>query len=181
MLNSDCDFYDGNKVKIPSEIKPHLNLDDIYAFASTQIHRLFPDDVKSEIQSMEVDENGDVTFFEDSEDQKVVKRLSLHEQAQLKWKEQQERKKIKSAQKKPDFVIDLCKTYAKCGSPGDIPPLLKKLFNALQSIPPTSVESERAFSTLQICAVFNFVPLSTVISLYGLHFIALYSPMCKLQ
>jgi hypothetical protein len=45
-----------------------------------------------------------------------------------------------------DFVIDLCKTYAKCGSPGDIPPLLNKLFNALQSIPPTSVESERAFS-----------------------------------
>ena len=30
--------------------------------------------------------------------------------------------------------------------PGDIPPLLNKLFNALQSIPPTSVESERAFS-----------------------------------
>jgi hypothetical protein len=100
--------------------------------------------VKSEIQSMEVDQDGD--FFEDSDNQKVVKKLTLHEQAQFRWKQQQEKKKTKSAQKKPDFVIDLCKTYAKCGSPGDIPPLLNKLFNALQSIPPTSVESERAFS-----------------------------------
>ena len=95
---------------------------------------------------MEVDQDGDNTFFEDSDNEKVVKKLTLHERAQLRWKQQQERKKNKSAQKKPDFVIDLCKTYAKCGSPGDIPPLLNKLFNALQSIPPTSVESERAFS-----------------------------------
>jgi hypothetical protein len=103
--------------------------------------------VKSEIQSMmEVDQDGDNTFFEDSDNEKVVKKLTLHERAQLRWKQQQERKKNKSAQKKPDFVIDLCKTYAKCGSPGDIPPLLNKLFIALQSIPPTSVESERAFS-----------------------------------
>ena len=43
-------------------------------------------------------------------------------------------------------LIFVKRTYAKCGSPGDIPPLLNKLFNALQSIPPTSVESERAFS-----------------------------------
>ena len=103
--------------------------------------------MKSEIQSMmEVDQDGDNTFFEDSDNEKVVKKLTLHERAQLRWKQQQERKKNKSAQKKPDFVIDLCKTYAKCGSPGDIPPLLNKLFIALQSIPPTSVESERAFS-----------------------------------
>ena len=95
---------------------------------------------------MEVDQDGDNTFFEDSDNEKVVKKLTLHERAQLRWKQQQERKKNKSAQKKPDFVIDLCKTYAKCGSPGDIPPLLNKLFIALQSIPPTSVESERAFS-----------------------------------
>ena len=139
-------FEYGTKVKIPSEIKPPLNLDDIYELASNQIHRLFPDDVKSETLAMETDEDGEITFFEDSEVQQPVKKLSLHEQAQLKWKEQQEKKKFKSAQKKPDFVIDLCKSYAKCGSPGDIPPLLKKLFNALQSIPPTSVESERAFS-----------------------------------
>ena len=32
-------------------------------------------------------------------------------------------------------------------------------------------------NTLQIYTVFNCVPLSTVISLYGLHLIALYSPM----
>ena len=95
---------------------------------------------------MEVDQNGEITFFEDSDNEKVVKKLTLHERAQLRWKQQQEKKKNKSAQKKPDFIIDLCKTYAKCGSPGDIPPLLNKLFNALQSIPPTSVESERAFS-----------------------------------
>ena len=42
--------------------------------------------------------------------------------------------------------INLCKTYAKSGSPSDIPPLLLKLFNALKSIPPTSVDCERAFS-----------------------------------
>ena len=95
---------------------------------------------------MEVDQDGDITLFEESDNEKVVKKLTLHERAQLRWKHQQEKKKNKSAQKKPDFVIDLCKTYAKCGSPGDIPPLLNKLFNALQSIPPTSVESERAFS-----------------------------------
>ena len=103
------------KRKIPSEIKPPLNLDDIYEFASDQIHRLFPDDVKSEIQSMmEVDQDGDITLFEDSDNEKVVKKLTLHERAQLRWKHQQEKKKNKSAQKKPDFIIDLCKTYAKC-------------------------------------------------------------------
>ena len=37
------------------------------------------------------------------------------------------------------------------------------------------------FITLQICTVFKFVPLSAVISLSGLHLIALYSPMYKLQ
>ena len=31
--------------------------------------------------------------------------------------------------------------------------------------------------TLQICTVFNCVPLSTLISLYGLHLTAIYSPM----
>ena len=38
-----------------------------------------------------------------------------------------------------------------------------------------------AWPALQICTVFNCVPLSTVISLYSLHLIALYSPMWKLQ
>jgi hypothetical protein len=128
--------------KIHSEFKLPLNLDAIYEFASNQIHRLFPIDVSSEIEAMEVDQDGDATFFEYSEAMDS-KKLSLHEKAQLKWKKQEDKKKVKSAQKKPDFVIDLCKTYAKCG---DIPPLLKKLFNALKSIPPTSVESERAFS-----------------------------------
>ena len=42
-------------------------------------------------------------------------------------------------------------------------------------IPPGTCKKEAP--TLQICTVFNCVPLFTVFSLYGLHSIALYSPM----
>ena len=44
------------------------------------------------------------------------------------------------------FVKDLILQYAKNGSPSDRPLLLNKLFLALKSIPPSSVESERVFS-----------------------------------
>ena len=45
------------------------------------------------------------------------------------------------------FVKDLINQYEKNGSPSDRPLLLSKLFDALKTIPPSSVESERAFST----------------------------------
>ena len=41
----------------------------------------------------------------------------------------------------------MCQNYARTGNPRDIPVLLKKLLDALKSIPPTSVQCERAFST----------------------------------
>ena len=42
---------------------------------------------------------------------------------------------------------------------------------------PARLDYEMDTGTLQIFTVFNCVPLSTVISLYGLHLIALYSIM----
>jgi hypothetical protein len=42
---------------------------------------------------------------------------------------------------------------------------------------PARLDYEMDTGTLQIFTVFNCVPLSTVISLYCLHLIALYSPM----
>ena len=42
---------------------------------------------------------------------------------------------------------------------------------------PARLDYEMDTGTLQIFTVFNCVPLSTVISLYGLHLIAIYSPM----
>ena len=44
------------------------------------------------------------------------------------------------------MIENLCASYAQCGIQSYIPLLLRKLFNALKCIPPTSVESERAFS-----------------------------------
>ena len=46
-------------------------------------------------------------------------------------------------------IIKIIKTFPNflmCGIQSDIPLLLRKLVNALKCIPPTSVESERAFS-----------------------------------
>ena len=54
---------------------------------------------------------------------------------------------IKSSKKGPNFIENLCDSYAQCGIQSDIPLLLRKLFNALKCIPPTSVEAERAFQS----------------------------------
>ena len=58
-----------------------------------------------------------------------------------------EKKKTKSGKKGAKYVKDLCQNYARTGNPVDIPNLLKKLLEALKTIPPTSVQCERAFST----------------------------------
>ena len=51
-----------------------------------------------------------------------------------------------STKKGPNFIENLCDSYAQCGIQSDIPLLLRKSFNALKCISPTSIESERAFS-----------------------------------
>ena len=46
----------------------------------------------------------------------------------------------------------MCQNYARTGNRRDIPALLKKLLDALKTIPPTSVQCERAFSSIgQYC------------------------------
>ena len=75
-----------------------------------------------------------------------VRNVSLNERIKLAWKKDEQQSSIKSTKKRPNFIENLCDSYAQCGIQSDIPLLLRKLFNALKCIPPTSVESERAFS-----------------------------------
>ena len=74
------------------------------------------------------------------------KEFSLNERIKLAWKKDEQKTANKSTKKGPNFIENLCDSYAQCGIQSDIPLLLRKLFNALKCIPPTSVESERAFS-----------------------------------
>ena len=67
-------------------------------------------------------------------------------QIRLAWKKDEQQSSIKSTKKGPNFIENLCDSYAQCGIQSDIPLLLRKFFNALKCIPPTSVESERVFS-----------------------------------
>ena len=75
-----------------------------------------------------------------------VRNVSLNERIKLAWKKDEQQSSIKSTKKGPNFIENLCDSYAQCGIQSDIPLLLRKLFNALKCIPPTSAESERAFS-----------------------------------
>ena len=75
-----------------------------------------------------------------------VRNVSLNERIKLAWKKDEQQSSIKSTKKRPNFIENLCDSYAQCGIQSDIPLLLRKSFNALKCIPPTSLESERAFS-----------------------------------
>ena len=75
-----------------------------------------------------------------------VRNVSLNERIKLAWKKDEQQSSLKSTKKGPNFIENLCDSYAQCGIQSDIPLLLRKLFNALNCIPPNSVESERAFS-----------------------------------
>ena len=75
------------------------------------------------------------------------KKLTLDERVEKKLKKKNEDKRAKTGKKGAQYVKDLCQNYARGGNPRDIPVLLGKLLNALKSIPPTSVQCERAFST----------------------------------
>ena len=75
-----------------------------------------------------------------------VRNVSLNERIKLAWKKDEQQSTVKSTKKGPNFIDNLCDSYAQCGIQSDIPLLLRKLFNALKCIPPTSIESERAFS-----------------------------------
>ena len=74
-----------------------------------------------------------------------VRNISLNERIKLAWKKDEQQSSIKSTKKGPNFIENLCDSYAQCGIQSDIPLLLRKLFNALKCIPQNSVESERAF------------------------------------
>ena len=122
-----------------------INKNDIFQLADDQIRRLFEEDVKSETDLlMDIDEEGDCVF---SEEEKDGKKLTLDERVEKKWKKKNEEKRAKTGKKGGSYIHDLCQNYARGGNPRDIPVLLGKLLNALKSIPPTSVQCERAFST----------------------------------
>ena len=75
-----------------------------------------------------------------------VRNVSLNERIKLAWKKDEQQSSIKSTKKGPNFIENICDSFDLCGIQSDIPLLLRKLFNALNCIPPNSVESERAFS-----------------------------------
>ena len=122
-----------------------INKKEIFNLASEQIQRLFPDDFQSERETlMDVDQDGDTKFSEEEED---GRELTLDEQLEKRWRKDEQEAKAKTCKKGTKFVKDMCQNYARTGNPRDIPVLLKKLLDALKSIPPTSVQCERAFST----------------------------------
>ena len=75
-----------------------------------------------------------------------VRNVSLNERIKLAWKKDEQQSSIKSTKKGPNFIENLCDSYAQCGIQSDIPLLLRKL-----SIPPTSVEAESFFNHRSIC------------------------------
>ena len=98
---------------------------------------------------MDVDQDGDTKFSEEEED---GRELTLDEQLEKRWRKDEQEVKAKTCKKGTKFVKDMCQNYARTGNPKDIPALLKKLLDALKTIPPTSVQCERAFSSIgQYC------------------------------
>jgi hypothetical protein len=86
--------------------------EDDYALANKEINQMFPDEM-AEIQpeaSMDLDEE----FFEDLEDPDEVKNVSLNERIKLAWKKDEQQTTIKSTKKGPNFIENLCDSYAQC-------------------------------------------------------------------
>ena len=124
--------------------------DDIIELAKTLAQRLFPDDVSIPEDVLE-EEVLDTAFFESSE-------VPVVEQDQHKLAEQtldalldedSNLSPVKPMRQGSSDIVDEINAYIGC--PKIMPPILAKLFRALKTIPPSSIEAERAFST---CGLF---------------------------
>jgi hypothetical protein len=128
----------------------NVNQAEIKKLATDLCCRLFPDSVVHP-HGYQVDEDGDVSCFEDTEFEKK----DLHNEAFISIKDRltkilNESKNINDP--KPingqASISDEMNNFAM--NPRKMPTILLKLFRALKTIPPTSVESERCFSTCGI-------------------------------
>ena len=128
----------------------NVNQNEIKKLATDLCCRLFPDSVVHP-HGFQVDRDGDVSIFEGTE----LEKRDLHNEAFISIKERltkilDESKNINDP--KPidgnASVSDEMNNFAL--NPRKMPSILLKLFRALKTIPPTSVEAERCFSTCGI-------------------------------
>ena len=108
---------------------------------------------------METDEDGDLTFFEPSHQEELAEKeteIDPHKLAEQTLDAlMDEEGDSYTSPIKPNFIDgppkieDVMHAYA--GNPRVMPAILAKLFRALKTIQPTSIEAERAFST---CGLF---------------------------
>ena len=121
---------------------------DIIEFASSLLKRLFPEDFRTQYPK---DEDGDETVFESSQPEKPTVHVFKSSEEEIDaLLDEQSRSPVKSVDTEgPPNVSEIMKSYAK--NPTNMPPLLSKLYRALKTIPPSSIEAERAFST---CGIF---------------------------
>ena len=122
--------------------------EEIIEFASSLLKRLFPEDFRSQYPK---DEDGDETIFESSQPEKqTVHAFKSSEEEIDALLDEKSRSPVKSmVTEGPPNVSEIMKSYAK--NPSNMPPILSKLYRALKTIPPSSIEAERAFST---CGIF---------------------------
>ena len=128
----------------------NVNQAEIKKLATDLCCRLFPDSVVHP-HDFQVDEDGDVSIFEGTEFEKK----DLHNEAFISIKDRltkilNESKNINDPKPANGHasVSDEMNNFAM--NPRQMPTILLKLFRALKTIPPTSVESERCFSTCGI-------------------------------
>lgn len=160
----DPSFWDKEKDFLGHRIqKRHIK-----KLATDLVKRLFPDDTSYQNPSgLEFDEDGDIELFEDSEKEEPPE-MSNAEKLQVRKKAKKHFILMKENLKYIILLQKLCAdAFAAsddCSSQKDLQPanvagemmkfaqtkyrtpLLTKLFNALKTIPPSSIESERAFS-----------------------------------
>ena len=120
----------------------------IKKLASDLVRRLFPEDINqySSVNDVTFDEDDAPEIFDDSEKEKAsVPELTKEQKFNLAWKKRQAESdtcKLQSGDK-PTNVGEELDLFAQTRYRT---PLLSKLFNALKTIVPSSIESERAFS-----------------------------------
>ena len=120
----------------------------IKKLASDLVRRLFPEDINqySSVNDVTFDEDDAPEIFDDSEKEKEsVPELTKEQKFNLAWKKRQAESdtcKLQSGDK-PTNVGEELDLFAQTRYRT---PLLSKLFNALKTIVPSSIESERAFS-----------------------------------
>ena len=115
---------------------------DIKVLATKLISRLFPNDITIPENMESFDDSDDIFESSNNSDLTHEERLS-----RLLEEEGNESTVILPSQgnKKPSNIGEELTIFAR--DPRNRPPILDKLFGALKTIPPTSIESERIFST----------------------------------